>query len=157
MRTVKFEAVQLTAAESGWYVRVTLPHGEFVRLNKFETEARALDWVETSAVGWLKKYRGGRYAEFFVQSDTGPRKVEQEVTITSAQVKEARAMLGLSQSKLADHSGLGVTSVASFEKGIRRLSAHNISSIRAFLESAGMIFVAANGDGPSVRLRKGVK
>ena len=60
-RKVKFEAVALTAAEPGWYVRVTLPHGEQVLLNQFETEVRAKDWIATSAAAWLKGYRGGRY------------------------------------------------------------------------------------------------
>jgi hypothetical protein len=59
--TTKFEPVQLKA-EQGWYVRITLPHGEQIQMSGFETEARARDWIATKAAGWLKAYRGGRYA-----------------------------------------------------------------------------------------------
>jgi hypothetical protein len=34
-------------------------------------------------------------------------------------------------------------------------SAEAVQAIRAALEAAGVIFVAENGDGPGVRLRKG--
>jgi hypothetical protein len=61
-RKVKFEAIALTAAEPGWYVRITLPHGEQVLINEFKTEAAARIWIATAAAAWLKKYRGGRYA-----------------------------------------------------------------------------------------------
>jgi len=58
--TTKFEPVQLKA-EPGWYVRITLPHGEQIQMSGFETEARARDWIATKAADWLKNYRGGRY------------------------------------------------------------------------------------------------
>lgn len=61
-RTVKFEPVELNAAEPGWYVRVTLPHGEQIQMNEFKTETEAKDWIAKKAAAWLKKYRGGRYA-----------------------------------------------------------------------------------------------
>jgi hypothetical protein len=48
-------------AEPGWYVRVTLPHGEQLLMSRFETEVRAKEWIATHAAAWLKKYRGGRY------------------------------------------------------------------------------------------------
>jgi hypothetical protein len=57
----KFEPVQLKA-EPGWYVRITLPHGEQIQMSGFETEVRARDWIATNAAAWLKHYRGGRYA-----------------------------------------------------------------------------------------------
>jgi hypothetical protein len=57
----KFEPVQLKA-EQGWYVRITLPHGEQIQMSGFETEARTRDWIATKAADWLKHYRGGRYA-----------------------------------------------------------------------------------------------
>jgi hypothetical protein len=59
-RKTKFEQVQLKA-EPGWYVRITLPHGEQIQMSGFETEARARDWIATKAADWLKNYRGGRY------------------------------------------------------------------------------------------------
>ena len=62
-KSVRCEAVNLNAAEPGWFVRITLPHGEQIQLNKFETEARARDWIANKAADWLKKYRGGRYVQ----------------------------------------------------------------------------------------------
>ena len=61
-RTVKFEPVELKTARPGWYVRVTLPHGEQIQMNEFKTETQAKDWIANKAAAWLKKYRGGRYA-----------------------------------------------------------------------------------------------
>jgi hypothetical protein len=57
----KFEAVELKA-DPVWSVRVTLPHGEQIQVNQFETEAKARDWIANKAADWLKKYRGGRYS-----------------------------------------------------------------------------------------------
>lgn len=36
------------------------------------------------------------------------------------------------------------------------ISDESIAAIRAALEAAGVIFVAENGEGPGVRLRKGI-
>jgi hypothetical protein len=58
---VKFEAIDLQAAEPGWYVRATLPHGEQILVKSFGTEAEAEEWIAKSADAWLRKYRGGRY------------------------------------------------------------------------------------------------
>jgi hypothetical protein len=60
MPKTKFEPVQLKA-DPGWYVRITLPHGEQIQMSGFETEARARDWIANKAADWLKHYRGGRY------------------------------------------------------------------------------------------------
>jgi hypothetical protein len=63
--------------------------------------------------------------------------------MTPEQCKMARAGLGL---------------------GVRELSAlanvstpRTLQDIRAALETAGVIFIDANGEGPGVRLRKGMK
>jgi hypothetical protein len=57
----KFEPVQMKA-EPGWYVRITLPHGEQIHIDEFIAEAEARAWIEHKSAAWLKKYRGGRYA-----------------------------------------------------------------------------------------------
>ena len=49
-------------AEPGWYVRITLPHGEQIHINEFTTEAEAWTWINGKSTAWLKRYRGGRYA-----------------------------------------------------------------------------------------------
>jgi hypothetical protein len=56
----KFEPIQLKAA-SGWYVRITLPHGEQSDINYFKTEPEAKLWIDEKSSAWLTKYRGGRY------------------------------------------------------------------------------------------------
>jgi hypothetical protein len=57
----KFEPLELKA-EPGWCVSVTLPHGERIQVGRFQTEAKARDWIADKAADWLKNYRGGRYA-----------------------------------------------------------------------------------------------
>jgi hypothetical protein len=47
--------------------------------------------------------------------------------------------------------------VRDFEKGRRVPSANNVAAIRAALESAGVEFIAENGGGAGVRLRKAEK
>ena len=44
--------------------------------------------------------------------------------------------------------------MADFETGTRAPHHRTLSAIRAALESAGVIFIAENGGGPGVRLRK---
>jgi hypothetical protein len=39
-------------AEPGWYVRVTLPHGEQLFMSRFETEVRMKESQRTPPLGW---------------------------------------------------------------------------------------------------------
>jgi len=74
--------------------------------------------------------------------------------ITSAQVRAGRALLGLTQPHLAEAASLGLSTVVDFEKGRREVSAESRDAIRQALETAGVIFIAENGEGPGVRLKK---
>ena len=68
----------------------------------------------------------------------------------------ARAAIGWSTQELAAKAGVGVNTVNRFEAGQdARMS--SVEKIRAALEAAGVIFVAENGEGPGVRLRKGAR
>ena len=60
-KSVRFEAVKLSAAEPGWFVRITLPHGEHIHINDFNAVTEARNWIADKSEAWLKKYRGGRY------------------------------------------------------------------------------------------------
>ena len=60
-QSVRFEAVKLSAAEPGWFVRITLPHGEQIHINNFNEVTEARNWIADKSEAWLKKYRGGRY------------------------------------------------------------------------------------------------
>lgn len=76
--------------------------------------------------------------------------------ISIEQVRGARGLLGWSQTRLAEAAGLSLPTVKRYEtdKGAR-VSADAVAAIRAALEAAGVEFIAENGGGPGVRLRKG--
>jgi len=69
------------------------------------------------------------------------------------QCKMARAALGLGVRELAATADVSPETVVRFEGG-ETLRARTVSAIRGALESAGVEFIAENGGGPGVRLRK---
>ncbi len=76
------------------------------------------------------------------------------MALTPAQCRAARALLDWSQSRLAEGSNLGLSTVKNFEVGRSIPTINNLAAIRAALEAAGVEFIAENGGGPGVRLRK---
>jgi len=78
--------------------------------------------------------------------------------LSPAQCKAARGLLGLTQPKLAEAAGLGLSTIVDFERGRRQVSDDATASIRAALEAAGIEFVPAgpySGDGGiGVRLKR---
>jgi ribosome-binding protein aMBF1 (putative translation factor) len=76
--------------------------------------------------------------------------------ITPAQCRAARALLDWSQQQLADASKAGVVTVRNFEGGKSKPINSTLEVLRRALESAGVEFVAENGSGAGVRLRKSV-
>lgn len=62
-------------------------------------------------------------------------------------------MLDWKQTDLAAAAGLSEMSVKNVEKGQKDSRMSTIQSIRSALESAGIIFIDQNGNGPGVRLR----
>lgn len=77
-----------------------------------------------------------------------------EIMLLPEQSRAARALLDWSRGDLATHSGVSVAALADFEAGKRQPYERTLADIRKALESAGVIFVAENGEGPGVRLRK---
>ena len=75
--------------------------------------------------------------------------------ITPAQSRAARGLIDWSQQELADTAMLGLSTIRDFEKGRRIPYPNNLTAIRTALEAAGVEFIAENGGGPGVRLRKG--
>ena len=77
-------------------------------------------------------------------------------TLTGAQLRAARALLRWRAEDLATNSKVGVATVRRAEAidGETGLTAANAAAVRLALESAGVIFVDENGEGPGVRLRK---
>ena len=74
--------------------------------------------------------------------------------MTPAQCRAARALLGMEQGEVAETAGIARATLIDFEKGQRLPRVQTVAAIRAALESAGVIFVEENGEGPGVRLRK---
>ncbi len=74
--------------------------------------------------------------------------------ITPAQCRAARALLEMEQAKLADAANVSRNTIVDFEKGRRTPNINNLIAIQNALEASGVIFVAENGEGPGVRLKK---
>src|SRR5450631_2181054 len=79
--------------------------------------------------------------------------------ITGAQMRAARALVRWSADDLAKHSKLGVATVRRAEaaEGQPPITESNCDAIERALESAGVEFIAENGGGPGVRLKKTAK
>jgi transcriptional regulator with XRE-family HTH domain len=71
----------------------------------------------------------------------------------AVQCKMARAAIGLTVRQLAEAAGVSHDTVIRLEAG-ESLKPKTIAAIRSALESAGVEFIAENGGGPGVRLRK---
>lgn len=76
------------------------------------------------------------------------------MSLTAAQCRAARALVGISQADLADASKVAKATIANFEAGKRDPYARTLDDLRQALEAAGVIFIETNGEGPGVRLRK---
>jgi transcriptional regulator with XRE-family HTH domain len=76
------------------------------------------------------------------------------MSITAAQCRAARALLGWSQDDLVKASEVTKSTIANFEAGKRTPYNRTVADVRAALESAGVEFIAENGGGPGVRLNK---
>lgn len=74
--------------------------------------------------------------------------------IIPAQSKAARALIDWSREDLAGASKVSVRTVVDFERGARQPIPATLAAIRAALETAGVEFIAENGGGAGVRLRK---
>jgi hypothetical protein len=80
-------------------------------------------------------------------------------SLTSAQIRAARALLRWSADELARASALGVNTIrrAEIAEEAISLTAANNMAIRRALETAGVEFIDENGGGPGVRLRHRAK
>ncbi len=77
--------------------------------------------------------------------------------ITIAQLRAARGLLGWSQARLAEASGLGIATIKRMEgeRGPLRSSAENVLKVEQALEDASVFFIDEDEKlGPGVRLRK---
>ena len=74
--------------------------------------------------------------------------------MTPAQCRAARALINWTQPKLSEAAALGLSTVVDFERERRKVSSDAICAMQTALEAAGVIFVAENGEGAGVRLKK---
>lgn len=74
--------------------------------------------------------------------------------MTPAQSRAARALINWTQPRLAEAAGLGLSTVVDFERERRQVASQSVEAMKLALETAGVIFVNENGEGPGVRLRK---
>ena len=77
--------------------------------------------------------------------------------ITSAQIRAARALLGMSQRELAELSKVSLRTIGDVERGERPGSASIGRALVLSLEAACIVFIPQNGGGPGVRLRAGAE
>ena len=75
--------------------------------------------------------------------------------ISAAQIRAARALLGWLQSDLAAAAQVPKRTILRLESGEVATRDATRRAVVEALEAAGIIFVAENGEGPGVRLRKG--
>jgi transcriptional regulator with XRE-family HTH domain len=77
------------------------------------------------------------------------------MSVTSEQIRAARALLRWEQAQLAEASGVSLSSIKRLEGQPGPLSANRptIDSLRRALESAGIEFIPENGGGAGVRMR----
>lgn len=77
---------------------------------------------------------------------------------TAAQIRAARHLLGLSQADVAARAGVSLPTIKRVESERKvPVSEAAIDGVRKVLEAAGVEFIAENGGGAGVRLRKGAQ
>ncbi len=76
-----------------------------------------------------------------------------EVGLTAEQCRMARAALSLGVREIADAAQVSTNTITRLERG-EALYPRTLADIRSALELAGVEFIAENGGGPGVRLRK---
>ncbi len=81
------------------------------------------------------------------------------VIVTSEQIRAARALLRWEQKDLAAATKLSLPTIKRLEtiRGGLPAQARTIEAIRLAFEKAGVEFIAENGGGPGVRIRKSAK
>jgi transcriptional regulator with XRE-family HTH domain len=82
--------------------------------------------------------------------------MSESTQLTGRQIAAGRTLAGISQADLAIAASVSVPTLRRMEasEGPASGLTNNVAAVRRALESAGVIFVAENGDGPGVRLRK---
>jgi transcriptional regulator with XRE-family HTH domain len=75
--------------------------------------------------------------------------------ITPSQCRAARALIDWSQQRLSEAANVGNATIRNFEGGKSSPTRATLDVLRRALEAAGVEFIAENGGGAGVRLKKG--
>jgi predicted transcriptional regulator len=73
--------------------------------------------------------------------------------ILPAQIRAARALLGMKQTELAVKSGVSEISIKNIERGVTDPRTSTLTAIASALESAGVEFIREDGGGHGVMLK----
>ncbi|WP_237482594.1 helix-turn-helix domain-containing protein [Lichenibacterium dinghuense] len=78
------------------------------------------------------------------------------MTLTGRQIAAARTLVGLNQPELAERANISAATLKRMEGSPGQAAGlpNNVEAVRRALEAAGVLFLAENGEGPGVRLRK---
>ena len=79
------------------------------------------------------------------------------VVLTRDQFREARRLLGWRPLRLVPRLFVSEKSIVRFETEGHAAAGLDLALARRVFEAAGVEFIAENGSGPGVRLRKGVQ
>jgi transcriptional regulator with XRE-family HTH domain len=74
--------------------------------------------------------------------------------ITAEQCRAARALLDWPREQLAETSRVSRRTIIDFERSAREPRYLTFDAIRRVFEEAGVEFIAENGGGPGIRLKK---
>ncbi|BBF94906.1 transcriptional regulator [Blastochloris tepida] len=76
--------------------------------------------------------------------------------VTGRQIAAARSLVGMAQTDLAERSKVSIATLRRMEASVGPAAgmANNVAAVQRALEEAGVEFIAENGGGPGVRLKK---
>ena len=77
--------------------------------------------------------------------------------MSPAQCRAGRALLDMTQTRLAELAQMGLSTIVDFERQRRQVSLEAIQTMQSALKQAGVEFIDENGGGPGVRLQKSPK
>jgi len=78
-----------------------------------------------------------------------------QINISGRQLAAARTLAGKTQADIAAAAGISIPTLKRMESSAATVSGipNNVKAVISALESAGVIFIDQNGNGPGVRLR----
>ena len=79
------------------------------------------------------------------------------MSITPTQIGAARRLLGWTHLDLSVMARVAPSLIQNAEAGERETSPRVLEKVRSALEAVGVEFIAENGEGPGVRLRKSAR